>query len=147
MARTKATIERAEVVRELRDKGLSYREIGEHLGVGRITVRKDLVSVGAGAVKEMEEYTKNRLLVWKTTEKRLIDALTEEKLERANAVQLMTGAAICFDKTRLIEGKATTHVMYAHIIMKEKELGASVEELEREIAAREVKGLIGDGTE
>ena len=75
---------------------------------------------------------------------RSLDAITDEKLKKSSASQLIMVAAVGTDKARLIEGKATSRTEYVDAADKaiEEEIGT----LEQELAELGANGEVVEST-
>lgn len=108
--------------------GASQTKIAEELEIGRSTVR---------ALLKRDDYTDPRIVdrvkkemesrFW-VTGARANEAITDEKLNAASALQLMTVQAIATDKALLLSGKPTVRV--EHQTVADQEAAQKIEELQ-----------------
>ena len=63
--------------------------------------------LGDKGEQDLRDYQENQADVFDALAMRSLSSITDAKLTKANAVQLMTTAAIATDKARLVRGQAT----------------------------------------
>src|SRR3990167_3028182 len=108
--------------------GASQTKIAAELEIGRSTVR---------ALLKRDDYTDPRIVdrikremearFW-VTGARANEAITDEKLNAASALQLMTVQAIATDKALLLSGKPTVRI--EHQTVADQEAATKIEELQ-----------------
>jgi len=113
-----------EAIFDLRSKGLSASAIARHLGCGASNIVARLQDY-----ENTKQYIANKALLIRHLERKVYNAITDEKLQKANAYQLALIYAIIFDKGQLVEGKFTQHIAYADIIAAQAKAKAGLDDL------------------
>lgn len=89
---------------ELRQKGNSYADVGAIVGCSAQNVAERLANAD---LEGLELYSKHKAQVFEAKQRKLLDAITDEKMDNMSASQAVVAAAIMEDKIRLIRGQAT----------------------------------------
>ena len=90
---------------ELALKGLTTREIGAIVGCDYTNVSKRLQPYKDRLI-DLPTYRKNRADLWTGTERELLLSVSPQDIAKMPPAARITAAAICYDKTRLEEGKS-----------------------------------------
>ena len=127
-----------ETIFDLRGKGYTYSQIARHLDCHPSSIYQRLQHY-----EITKQYIANKALLIRHLERKVYNAITDEKLQKANAYQLALIYAIIFDKGQLVEGKFTQHIAYADIIAAQAKAKAGLDDL---IAEQERRAKL-DATE
>jgi len=93
---------------KLENPSLSNHAIAQHLKCSDANVCNVLQKfAGRYSQEQIEDFKNNRADVFAGIGMRMLGSITEAKLKKTSAVQLVTGAAILYDKERLERGQAT----------------------------------------
>jgi len=93
---------------KLENPSLSNTAIARHCKCSTANVKKVLAKLSTNySTEDLEEYKANRADIFAALGRKMLGSITESKLQKTSAVQLVTGAAILFDKERLERGQAT----------------------------------------
>ena len=91
---------------ELRNKGLTYEEIGNMLGRSKVTIFQRLkpFKKHIDNLEAIKKYKADTLAVYQSA---ILDSLTEADLKKASAYQKVGMYGILYDKERLERGQST----------------------------------------
>lgn len=129
----------------MRENGSSRREIAEKLGISKSTVhaficqsKLDDISHNDLASKVKARMASDMIL---NANSLFDEAMTDEKIEKASTLQLVTAGSILVDKARLLAGESTENisVRVKHVNETDSELKSIREEI-----MRLEKGLNGE---
>ncbi len=101
---------------QLRLQGLSYQDIADHFNVTRSAAYQKLNNYFTN-LPDLQDLNKSNVLegLWKAAStKMLVESLNPNKVKKASSRDLMTSAAIAFDKYRLEAGKSTENIASIH---------------------------------
>jgi len=123
---------------DLRNKGLTYAEVGKIIGVSKQAIQQRLrpFMPSIDAVKVSQDQS---AALWTTVRDTSLNALTSEDFQKASMLQKVTAAGIADDKYRRAADLSTSKVTHEHILKSISELSREEEILEAEV------GLIEDG--
>ncbi len=100
---------------ELRNKQLTYEEIGQIVGCTRQNIAQRLQPVMQD-VEGLPAWKENRADVLAVYQHKLLNSLTSEELQKASPYQKVGMFGILYDKERLERGQSTANVSYADIV-------------------------------
>jgi hypothetical protein len=87
---------------------LSDSEIARKVGCSPQNVSQVLKTfLGNKSREELTDYQENQAEVFDSLALRLLESVTQEKLDKTKPMEAITGAAILIDKARLVRGQAT----------------------------------------
>jgi hypothetical protein len=87
---------------------MSQRAIAKRVGCNKSNVHSVLsFYMGKANEEELRGFQENKADIYDALQHRLLSSITPNKLAKAPAVSLITGAAILEDKARLVRGQAT----------------------------------------
>jgi len=89
---------------ELRQKGNSFADVGAIVGCSAQNVAERLAKADLDG---LELYSRHKAQVFEAKQRKILDAITDEKMDNMSAAQGVVAAAIFEDKIRLIRGQAT----------------------------------------
>ena len=89
---------------ELRQKGNSYADVGAIVGCSAANVCERLQNADLDG---LELYSRHKAQVFEDKQRKILNAITDEKMDNMSAAQAVVAAAIMEDKIRLIRGQAT----------------------------------------
>jgi predicted transcriptional regulator len=104
-----------ETMLELRDKNLNHGQIATLLGCDRSNVSRRLAKYKP-TLEKIDRYKKNRADIYAHMQTELLAGVTSDKIKDSSATQLITGAAILYDKERLERGQSTANMSVASLI-------------------------------
>jgi hypothetical protein len=115
---------------ELRNKKLTYSQIGKILGCSRenICMRLQPFRHSIENIKQVKDNRADTLAVISDT---VLNSLTIEDIKKASAYQRVGMFGILYDKERLERGESTQNVAYANL--SDKDLDTKIQELERKL--------------
>ena len=97
-------------------KNLPMREIAETVGVSINTVSDVLAKYGINKV-ELDQWVDSRNAIVKSKQKIVLDALTQEKANKATFKDLAVAYGILLDKDRLESGESTSNIAsWTHLV-------------------------------
>ena len=103
--------ERAALIRNLatRYPELSHPAIAQRVGSSPQNVDQVLSKfLGDNSLDDLRAFQGNETDILDAVRMRTVASITQDKLDKANALQLITGAAILMDKSRLLQGQPTS---------------------------------------
>ncbi len=98
-----------ETVVSMRQRGLSLSEIGKVVGVSKQAVSQMLKRSGID-IEAVETFKKGKPLILHAKQKMLLDQITPAEVKKMSGRDLAVSFGILFDKTQLLEGRATANV-------------------------------------
>ena len=104
-----------ETMLELRDKNLNHGQIAQLLGCDRSNVSRRLAKYKP-TLEKIDRYKKHRADIYANLQTELLSGVTPDKIKDSSATQLITGAAILYDKERLERGQSTQNMSVASLI-------------------------------
>jgi hypothetical protein len=122
----------------LREKGLSYVQIGKILGCTAANVKIRLNALGMTLESDVvEKFKEKRADILASHQFQVLENLGPEKLKKAGVRELSVMFGILYDKERLERGQSTANIStYAHILREEGESADKLSAIEAEIASR-----------
>lgn len=128
-----------ETMLELRDKNLTYDQIGKILGISKQAVQQRLKQYSP-IYQRIEQFKKHRgdILTWKQAE--ILNALTPAEIQKAPPAVKSMMFGIFYDKERLERNQSTENISIKSITQS---LGKDVEEIARKRA--ELMKMMDDG--
>ena len=141
---TRMSSAKAYAIRALVDAGFSKRKIAEkeHISVNTVNAIKNSDRFDPQRVDRIKA---NLSAHFYDTVNRSLETITQEKLDKSSALQLMTVAAIGTDKARLIEGKATSRTEYMSV--EDKAVQDEIARLEVELGKWQDGDILNTGCE
>lgn len=109
----------------LRRKGLSHDQIAAICKVSRSAITQR-ISKADQAIRMTEVFCEDRANILAWYQQRILKHLTEQKLRKASARDLVISMGVLFDKERLQRGQSTANIAYADMV---KAYQAKVNEL------------------
>jgi len=110
--------ERAALIRKIAAKypELSQGDIARRVGCSPQNVSQVLAEFLADtSIEHIEDFRADKASILETVQYRMLASITQDKLEKQSALQLVTGAAIIQDKLQLLRGQPTS--IQAHMIV------------------------------
>ena len=87
---------------------LTDSEIARKVGCSAQNVSQVLKTfLGGKTQDELTDYQENQANVFDSLALRLLESVTQDKLDKTKPMEAITGAAILIDKARLVRGQAT----------------------------------------
>jgi|GEM_PF-3382772 len=117
-----------EEVVPLREKGLSYAQIGKLLGVSKQAVHQlfEKSDFDAGTV---ERFRKSRGSILAEKQRKLLNSIDDSEIKKMAPRDRILGFGILYDKERLETGRSTENVSsFLHLVMEVEEKALSVSE-------------------
>ena len=108
----------AEHIRLLHDRfpAMGATAIANKVGCDESNVRRVLSRyVRECSLEELQDFQTNEPDILDAIRHKTLSSLTDEKIATASYLQLVTGAAILMDKSRLLRGQPTT--IHAHVLV------------------------------
>jgi len=99
---------------EYRNKGLTYREIGELLGCTKQNIHERLQPFIA-SIDTLPAVKGTRADVLAVVSDGILNSLTTEDIKKSSAYQKVGMYALLYDKERLERGESTQNVAHAHV--------------------------------
>lgn len=121
-----------ESIIEYRRKGLTTREIAAILNCSHNNIVQRLQDV-SDELDTLPDYKKHRADILAIRGRRVLNNITDAKLEKASAYQLTGMFGIINQHERLERGESTSNVAYADYTNKVGELDAELAKLEAEV--------------
>jgi len=122
----------------LREKGLSFAQIGRLLGVSKQAVHQvfDKHGFDAGTV---ERFRANRGAILADLQRRLLKSMTDAEVKRMAPRDRVVALGICFDKERLETGQSTFNLSsFSALVQRAEEM--EIERFKRIAEARKKPG-------
>lgn len=123
---------------ELRNKKLSYEEIGAICGVSKQAIHERL-SAYKQSIDELQAVKDNRADVLAVVGDSLINSLTYKDVQKMSGLQRITGFGILYDKERLERDKSSVNVAYADYSRSMQEIDKQITQLEEELGEAEAE--------
>lgn len=120
-----------EKMAELRDKGLSYQQVADIIGCHKSNVIRRLQHVGYDK-DEVNHYKQYRADYLTFQQLRIDKYITNDKLKKSSAAQLVLMKCQLYDKERIERGLSTENIAY-------KDYTPQVTDLDNQIKALEAK--------
>lgn len=114
------------------DQRLSYKEIGDILGVSKQAVEARISNVIKllGDKDKIGEFIARESSILSNAREMLISAaLDPDAIKKSSTLQLTTAYSQLFDKQRLIDGKSTSNVAYSDMTASEAEIEERIKQL------------------
>ena len=102
-----------ESIIEYKKKGMSTREIGKLVGCTHSNVVKRLQSISED-IDTLDSYKLHRADILAFNGRKLLNHITEEKLQKAPVGTLVLAACQLYDKERLERGESTHNIASIH---------------------------------
>ena len=110
--------------------GLSYEHIGKIQGTSKTGIYRALAKLMPS--QETEIFKQNRADILANIQLKALSAVTEPKLKKASAKDLVISAGILYDKERLERGLSTENVSYRGLTEDYGKLTLELRKLESE---------------
>lgn len=120
-------------VLELREKGLSFAQIGKILGCTKQAAHKAFQHVKTD-FRGVEKFKDIRADIFALFQKKLLYSLTAGEIKSMAPASRITAAAILYDKERLERDKSTSNISYQAIVSNVADLERRESELKAQIA-------------
>ena len=104
-----------ETMLELRDKNLNHGQIAQLLGCDRSNVSRRLAKYKP-TFEKITGHKKHRADILTSVQARLLDSVTDEKINDCTVPQLTVAYGILYDKERLERGQSTQNMSVASLI-------------------------------
>ena len=121
-----------ESIIEYRRKGLTTREIAAILNCSHTNIVERLQTV-SDEIDTLPDYKKHRADILAIRGRRVLNNITNEKLEKATAYQLTGMFGIINQHERLERGESTSNVGFADYTKKISDIDKEIEALEAEV--------------
>ena len=132
---------------ELRNKRLTYKEIGAIIGVSEQAVYQRL-SIFKPSVDNLDSVKANRADTFAVVGDGLLNSLSEDDVKSASLLQRVTAVGILYDKERLERGQSTANISVVDLTLSLAEITRQREDLERQVVgARDELSELIDGSE
>ena len=119
-------------------KGLSYREAAAIIGVKHPSLWEFCKNHDIPTTDSLEKYKQNKANILDAKGMQLLESLTTSDIkDKASPYQRVGMYGILYDKARLERGESTQNVAY-------RDIGESLDEIEKEIAA--LQGKVADNS-
>ncbi|MEE8382202.1 MAG: hypothetical protein V3R78_10070 [Thermodesulfobacteriota bacterium] len=115
---------------QLKDKNLTDEEVATILGCNRSNVSRRLAE-HAPRLQKLDNFKKYRADILTDLQIKVLDHVTDDKLNSSSATQLITGMAILYDKERLERGQSSTNLSVSGLVESHS---GKLEALEAELA-------------
>jgi hypothetical protein len=125
----------SEMIR-LRNRGLSYEEIGRIVGCSKPNVWSRLEPYRKH-IDGLPAFKEARADLLAVHQSRLLDSLSDEEIEKMPPGSRVVNFGILYDKERLERGQSTSNVCYADFTRSIQDLDREIQKLEAEIEAGE----------
>jgi hypothetical protein len=88
---------------------LSHSQIAQVVGCAPSNVTQVLKAfMGGKSDEELRSYQEHQADIFDSLAYRLLESVTQDKLDKTKPMEAITGAAILIDKARLVRGQATS---------------------------------------
>lgn len=101
--------DRGEALRLRVNKNLSYREIGELMGVSGESVRKALKKVGGDHVDMRQAFQDTKANVLELLQLRIVKSIDDDDIKKMSTRDKLIGIGILHDKIRLERNQSTAN--------------------------------------
>ena len=106
-----------EAIKLRTENGLTYDEIGQMFGVTGSTIHQTFARAGLTDLEGLQDFKSQRADVFAVHQRRVLDCLSEEKLQAASVRELAILFGTLYDKERLERGKSTQNTsVFQHVI-------------------------------
>lgn len=106
--RPSLTEQEKQIIQTLTAEGRSPNYISKEIGRSRNTVTKYLQS-SPSVLEKIQEQREDLAEQFKSLAQRLVVSITDADIQKSSALQRLTGAGICVDKSRLLENLSTSN--------------------------------------
>ena len=128
---------------ELRNKRLSFSEIGKILGCTKQNISQRLQPL-LNEVDNLKSFKENKADILAVQQARLLNHLTTEDIKKSSAYQKVGMFSVLHNQERLERGESTANIAYADLSGKLEEVQAKRKALEVELGIQDSPGTEGD---
>jgi len=130
---------------ELRNKGLTYKEIGAIIGVSEQAIYQRL-SIFRTSVDNLDSVKANRADTYAVVGDAVLNSVTAGDIKSASLLQRVTAVGILFDKERLERGQSSINISVVDLTQSLADITRQREHLERQVvgAQQELRSLTDD---
>ena len=123
---------------ELRNKGLSYTDIGSLLGCTRENICQRLKPYRS-EVDNLKSFKDNKADILAVHQSRLLNNLTDEDIKKSSGYQKVGMFSVLHNQERLERGESTQNIAYADLTKNMTELQAKRKALEIELGIEDAQ--------
>ena len=121
-------------------KGLTHQQMADELGVSRPVVTKALAKIPDAVLESVtvEDFKENRPDIFASLQQEMLKHITPDKIKKASIQQLITAAAILYDKERLARGESTENVAVLNANILDENATQQMKSLIRNITEKQI---------
>lgn len=120
-----------EKIIELRNKNLTYKQIGELLGCSDANICKRLAPFRE-SLDNLGSFKENRADLLAVYQREILKQLTPDHIKKARLTEITTAFGTLYDKERLERGQSTENIAYADLSKTREAIAKRIEAFELE---------------